>query len=156
MADNSFLGKGMKFPMQINPANGRIVVSSESESVKESVYLILMTAMGERLVRPDFGSTIEEYTFMDVNSASINMMIMTIKRQLTLQEPRIANVDIDVESGRNGVLILNIGYTLAGANTRDNLVFPFYLNALTEEEVNESEQYEASGYDLEPVEEITN
>ena len=39
-----FLGKGMKFPPQINPATGRFVTVDGAQAIKESIYLILMTA----------------------------------------------------------------------------------------------------------------
>ena len=96
MPDNSFLGAGMKFPPQINPATGRFVISSQAESVKESVYLILMTQKSERLVRPGFGSRIMSYTFMDTNLTALNMMIRELEDQILSQEPRIGNVDINV------------------------------------------------------------
>lgn len=151
MPDNSFLGAGMKFPPQINPATGRFAVSSEAQSVKESVYLILMTQQQERLVRPDFGSTITSYTFMDVNVTTLNLMIRSLKNQILSQEPRIENVDINVDStSRLGCLIIGLDYTLRGSNVRDNLVFPFYLNADVEEE-----EYEPEQYSTEQVEEIT-
>ena len=67
MPGDNFLGTGMKFPPQINPATGRFAVSSEEESVKESVYLILMTQKTERFLRPEFGSDLMSYTFMDIN-----------------------------------------------------------------------------------------
>ena len=46
MKTNTFLGRGMKFPPQVNPATGRIVTSEDNISVKESIYLILMTNKG--------------------------------------------------------------------------------------------------------------
>lgn len=151
MPDKSFLGTGMKFPPQINPATGRFAVSSEAESVKESVYLILMTQKSERLVRPYFGSTIMSYTFMDLNLTTLNMMIRTLKEQILSQEPRIGEVNINVDaSSRPGCLIMEIGYTLRDSNVRDNLVFPFYLNATAE-----VEEYEPEEYSPEQVEEIT-
>lgn len=152
MPDNSFLGTGMKFPPQINPATGRFVLSSEEQSVKESVYLILMTQQTERLVRPNFGSTITSYTFMDINVTTLSLMIRTLKNQIMSQEPRIGSVDIDVDStSRPGCLIISIDYTLRDSNVRDNLVFPFYLNAVVEEEEDEPEQYSPQ-----QVEEISN
>ena len=74
MPEKHYLGTGMKFPPQIHPATGRFMVSSEAESVKESVYLILMTQRSERFLRPDFGSDLMSYTFMDLNITSIHMM----------------------------------------------------------------------------------
>ncbi len=145
-----FLGSGMKFPPQINRATGRFVTVSEEESVKESIYLILMTQRGERPLREDFGSNLLNYTFMDMSLTRINMLIRTLKDQIMNQEPRVSDISIrptgDSAAGR---LIFEIEYTVAATNTRDNIVFPFYLNQETESGEEEPENYES-----EPVEEI--
>lgn len=147
MASKQFLGTGMKFPPQINPATGRFVTVSEEESVKESIYLILMTQKTERFLRPEFGSTLMSYTFMDINVTSVNMMIRTITDQILSQEPRVRDVEVTTDAmTRQGCLLVNIGYTIINSNVRDNLVFPFYLNAVIEDEENESEQYEPEQY----------
>lgn len=157
MASETFLGKGMKFPPQINPATGKFEVSSEADNVKESVYIILMTNIGERFLRPNFGSSLQSYTFMDVNITNLSFMIRTLTEQILKQEPRISEVDISVDSvTRKGCLIIDINYTLAKTNDKDNLVFPFYLDTIVEEEANESVQYQNGGYNEEPIEEITN
>ncbi len=150
MAERDFLGSGMKFPPQINKATGRFVTVSAEESVRESVYLILMTAVGERPLRQDFGSNLMSYTFMDMNITQINIMIRSLKDQILNQEPRIEDVSItpDPDSG-DGRVIFNISYTVSATNTRDNIVFPFYLNQETEVREEEPEHYE-----FEPVEEI--
>jgi phage baseplate assembly protein W len=151
--DNSFLGKGMKFPPQINPATGRFVTVSEEESVKQSIYLILMTQVTERPLRPEFGSSILSYTFMDKSIGKLNMVSRTLREQIVSQEPRISDVQVGIDMGeRSGVLIFNIDYTIAATNTRDNLVFPFYLNVTEEEE----EEGEPEIYEPETIEEIGN
>jgi hypothetical protein len=135
MDDKAYLGSGIKFPMQVNKATGRVVMSEREVSVKESVYIILMTQRGERFTRLDFGSRIMSYTFMDTSVTRINMMAREIERTILEQEPRIAQVDVDVEPRLDkGCLIVNIGYILAEGHTRDSVVFPFYLNMETEEE----------------------
>lgn len=144
MPDYDFLGAGMKFPPQVDRATGRFAVSSEVESVKESVYLILMTQKTERFLRPEFGSDLMSYTFMDMNATSINMMIRSITEQILSQEPRVADVMITTDSqSRDGCLLVNIDYVIRSSNVRDNLVFPFYINASAEEEAYEPEEYES-------------
>ena len=135
MADKKdFLGKGIKFPPQINPATGRFVTVSEEESVKQSIYLILMTQRSERPLRPNFGSNIMSYTFMDQNAGTLGMMSRTIKEQISVQEPRVTNVQVSLESGyQRGVLLFNIDYTVISTNSRNNFVFPFYLNVTPDE-----------------------
>ncbi len=150
--DKSFLGKGMKFPPQINPATGRFVTVSEEESVKESIYLILMTQVSERPLRPEFGSNIMSYTFMDQNLSRINMVSRTIRYQIANQETRISDIQVGVEAGaQRGVLLFNISYTVISSNTADNFVFPFYLNVTAEPE----EEGEPEIYEPEQIEEIT-
>ncbi len=154
MAGESFLGAGMKFPPQIDQVTGRFAVSSAEQSVKESIYLILMTQKTERFPRPDFGSNLSSYTFMDLDITSLNMMIHSLTNQILSQEPRVRNVSVTTDSQvRDGCLIVNIDYVVRDSNVRDNLVFPFYLNASAEEENVEQEEqfgpeeYEAGQYE---------
>ena len=130
-----FLGSGMKFPPQINPATGRFEVSQGAVSVKESVYLILMTQKTERWIRPDFGSSLMSYTFMDTSATMLNIMAREIASDLMNQEPRIADVNIRVDAAEKpGCLIIYIDYLIRETNVRDNLVFPFYLDTTWDEE----------------------
>ena len=133
MEDRAYLGKGIKFPLQINKATGRFVMAQEEESVKESIYIILMTQKEERFTRPDFGSRILSYTFMDTSVTRINMMARELEETILEQEPRVSEVDVSVDPQlERGCLIINIKYTIAENNTQDNLVFPFYLYAEAE------------------------
>ncbi|MDR2157586.1 MAG: GPW/gp25 family protein [Clostridiales Family XIII bacterium] len=133
--NKSFLGSGMKFPPQANNATGRFAVSEGAQSVKESVYLILMTAIGERELEPQFGSRLSRYAFMDVNLTNLNIMRHDITDLILAQEPRISDVDVEIDatSGEDR-LIVNIQYRIAQTNAADNFVFPFYLKAMTEED----------------------
>lgn len=138
MEDRAYLGKGIKFPLQINKATGRFVMAQEEESVKESIYIILMTQKEERFTRPDFGSRILSYTFMDTSVTRINMMARELEETILEQEPRVSEVDVSVDLQlERGCLIINIKYTIAENNTQDNLVFPFYLYAEAEGEQDE-------------------
>lgn len=138
MEDRAYLGKGIKFPLQINKATGRFVMAQEEESVKESIYIILMTQKEERFTRPDFGSRILSYTFMDTSVTRNNMMARELEETILEQEPRVSEVDVSVDPQlERGCLIINIKYTIAESNTQDNLVFPFYLYAEAEGEQDE-------------------
>jgi hypothetical protein len=51
-----------------------------------------------------------------------------VRMTILSQEPRISDVDIEVDTeSQEGCLIFLINYTVAGSNTRENLVFPFFL-----------------------------
>lgn len=130
MADHAYLGSGLKFPLQVNKATGRIMMADAEQSVKESVYMILMTQKGERFTRRNFGSRLLSYTFMDTSITRIHMMAREIEQTILSQEPRIFDVDVTVKPELDkGCLIVNIDYTIAANHTKDSLVFPFYINA---------------------------
>lgn len=133
MADRNYLGTGMKFPVQADPGTGRFAMASGVESVRESVYIILMTARGERWMVPGFGSNINSYTFMDTSATMLNLMQNDLRRQILTQEPRISDVEITFDqSGQEGYLLVNVEYTVSARHMRDSLVFPFYLQAVRE------------------------
>lgn len=134
-----FLGTGIKFPPQIDPGTGRFALSSGSQSVKESLYLILMTNRGERWLEPTFGSRLMSYTFMDTSITMLSMFSDDLRNRILSQEPRISDVEVNIDAeSREGCLIISITYTLAATNTQDNMVFPFYLNAVREEAIDET------------------
>ena len=138
MSDRSFLGAGMKFPPQIDPGTGRFAVSAREQSVRESVYLILMTNRGERWLEPGFGSQVTRYTFMDTSPTMMRLMSDELRELLLTQEPRISDVNIEINPEiREGCLLVDIRYTVAASNSRENIVFPFYLSAAREEPVYE-------------------
>ena len=128
------MGTGMKFPPQIDPGTGRFAVSSLEQSVRESVYLILMTSQGERWLEPGFGSQMNSYAFMDTSPTVMRMLSDQLREMILRQEPRISEVEVEVDPRqREGCLVISIRYTVAATNREDNLVFPFYLNVTREE-----------------------
>ena len=135
----SNLGQSMKFPPQVDPATGRFVVSAGRDSVKESLYLILMTSVGERLMNPNFGTKMMSYTFMDTSLTMLNFFTSELKNTILEQESRISNLDISVDAAsKEGALIINIDYYMVDSDFMDNFVFPFYINSEnTEEDVTE-------------------
>ena len=60
--ERDFLGIGWKFPLQVTPA-GRIAQARYEQRIEESVFLILSTARGERVMLPDFGCGMHDLTF---------------------------------------------------------------------------------------------
>jgi len=129
MADDKFLGTGAKFPLQVDPATGRIMTVSGNRTVKEAIYLILMTQVTERLVRPDFGSDIMSYAFMDTTTTMMSILRRDITQTLLSQEPRISDISVETDYRSDmGAVIISINYLVASTNQRDNLVFPFYLD----------------------------
>lgn len=144
--DERFLGTGMKFPPQINPTTGRFTTVSGKESIRESIYLILMTQKRERFMNPEYGSNIMSYTFASTDATLQTVMAAEITSDILRCEPRVEDVQISMDAdSKPGCLFINIDYTIIAEGTKDNMVFPFYLNGETEEE---SETYETMDNDI--------
>ncbi|MBO6137694.1 MAG: GPW/gp25 family protein [Lachnospiraceae bacterium] len=149
MAERNFLGTGLKFPPEIDKATGHFKTVSGEEAVKESIYLILMTQRSERFVRPFFGSDIMSYTFMDTGETMLSIFRRNITQTILEQEPRVSDVAVDTEFvEKQGVVIVSVNYVVSSTNTRDNLVFPFYLN--TGEETQDENGLEPDAQQLGP------
>ena len=72
----TFLGVGWGFPINVHREDqeggnnqGKIQLAAFEESVQQAVWIILGTAKGERVMRPEFGCGIYDLVF-ELNSAS--------------------------------------------------------------------------------------
>ena len=123
-----FLGKGWKFPVRID-SKGAIELSEYEQDIREAIWIILSTAKGERVMRPDFGCGIHDYVFTSVNTANIALIESSVREALTTWEPRIEiqQVNVSTENIDIGQLMISIGYTVRSTNNEFNMVYPFYL-----------------------------
>ena len=127
-----FLGVGWPFPLTDaygNPrlnGDGSLQLSEYEESVRESIWIVLGTSKGERVMRPNFGCGIYDLVF-EVNSASTaGRVAQEVKDALLYFEPRIDVLDVQVEPEGERLLI-SIDYQVRATNNVFNLVYPFYL-----------------------------
>ncbi|MGB7342040.1 MAG: GPW/gp25 family protein [Phototrophicaceae bacterium] len=126
--DNQFLGKGWGFPIALDN-DGTIKVSHYQEAVRQSIWMILGTAPGERVMRPDFGCGIHEMVYGLNTPRTQNDITDEVYRALVLWEPRITVIEVTVAEVPNEInhLTIEIEYVLRADNSRYNLVYPFYL-----------------------------
>jgi uncharacterized protein len=125
----SFLGTGWHFPPTFSEKGKQVQLSSDQEDIEQSIRIILSTIPGERLMRPEFGCGIHRFVFEKQDSAFINGLNHLIDKALLNYEPRV-NFNEAVVADRNdldGILHIEISYTIIITNTRHNMVFPFYL-----------------------------
>lgn len=123
-----YLGVGWKFPLQVTPA-GTIAQARFEQRIEESIYLILSTAKGERVMLPEFGCGIHELVFESNNATTIAVVTQSVREALVAFEPRIDVLDINTETnpGELNLLLIRINYRVRANNARGNLVYPFYI-----------------------------
>jgi len=127
---SSFLGQGWKFPVQVDPVTGRIMMSSGEDDIAEAIRIILMTYRGERVMRPDFGSGLNDFVFGLTDPTTLGVLEEDLRRAITAWEPRVKNVEIEVQSDQVNAekLWIHIKYAVRSTNNLFNLVYPFYIN----------------------------
>ncbi len=126
--DKDFLGKGLRFPVSIN-LNGGVSSSALEENVRQSIFVILGTAPGERLARPQFGCQIHDLMFAPNNDLTAARAEVYCEEAIYKFEPRVAKVKAMARANPDepNRLDIRIEYVIAGKNDKRNLVFPFYL-----------------------------
>jgi phage baseplate assembly protein W len=122
------IGSGLAFPLQVDRRGG-IALARDEQDIDQAIQLILGTAPGERPMRPEFGCGVHDFVFDSIDATTVGRMEDAIREALDRWEPRIQvqTVDFDLSNSDNGVLAIDIGYTVRATNTERNLVYPFYV-----------------------------
>ena len=123
-----FLGQGWRFPMGVD-GRGDLAVSGYDRDIEQAITIILSTARGERIMRPDFGSAIHDFIFAPYNATTAGLLAYHVQEALARWEPRIEVTDVDVQPnpGDSSQIMIDIQYTVKSTNDERNLVYPFYL-----------------------------
>jgi hypothetical protein len=123
-----FIGRGISFPMRVDQT-GSIATSGGPDDIDGAIRMILVTAPGERLMRPQFGCRIWQLMFEPVNANTLGLMAEAVRDALSQWEPRAVVEDVTVEpaDGSENRIDILITYVVKATNDRRNLVYPFYV-----------------------------
>ena len=104
-------------------------MSEHEDNIRESVGIILRTYRGERVMRPEFGTSTPDYAFAPSNHSLKESIAYELGQQLVVLEPRIDEIKVSCEepAGYDGALVVHVSYTVRSTNNRYNHVYPFYL-----------------------------
>ena len=126
-----FLGVGLGFPVDREAdGQGDFCCAKYEDSIRQSIRIILMTAKGERVMRPDFGCGIHDLVFAVNNSMTRGLVVHEVSEALLRWEPRIEVIDVQATAaGDQGEqLLIGIDYRVRSTDSRFNFVYPFYLD----------------------------
>ena len=125
---SEFLGQGWRFPVAVDGRGGLGVVGYDRD-IADAIKIILSTAKGERMMRPDFGSGIHDFVFDPFNATTAGLLAYHVQDALARWEPRIEVTDVNVRRDPDAAshIMINIQYVVRSTNAERNLVYPFYL-----------------------------
>jgi uncharacterized protein len=131
MAQPPFLGTGWRFPI-LPDASGALGYVCGDANVEQSLHILLMTQLGERVMRSDFGTELPRLVFSPGSTQYLRLLENSVKEAVTNWEPRIDLDEVSAEADPNEPykVLVSISYTVRQTNTSTNLVFPYYLGTV--------------------------
>ena len=125
---NPIIGRGWHFPPMLDE-RGMIALTNDYDEIEQSIRIILSTAPGQRVMRPEFGCRIHELVFAPNSNATAGQAIRYVSEALGRWEPRIEvlKVEVEPEAGEPACLAISISYRVNATHSNRSLVYPFYL-----------------------------
>jgi len=132
--NTDFLGTGWGFPPTFDNTTNKVVMTSDEADIQLSLQILLSTRKGERVMLPDYGCNLNEMLFEPMNATFKSYISEMIRTAILYYEARIDlnSLLIDDSQDAEGVIIINISYTVRTTNSRFNFVYPFYKREGTE------------------------
>ena len=132
--EESFLGIGWSFPPEFNKETKSIHMVSAIEDINQSLHILLNTKLGERIMLPNYGSSLSDFVFEGLNMSTRTYIVDRVKMAILYNERRIELDKIDFDQSRilEGKVLMIVHYTVRLTNSRGNMVYPFYINEGTE------------------------
>ncbi len=131
-ADYNFIGAGIGFRPDSGigiDGQGNLGLMQGEQDIAKSIFIILSTAPGERVMRTEFGCGIHDLVFASPGPQTFGLISYYVTQALGRWEPRIevASVDVDTDPKQDGKLLVDISYKIRQTNSDRNLVYPFYI-----------------------------
>lgn len=132
LEEHSFIGKGWSFPPTFDNQAGTILMVSEEGDIAQSLQILLGTRPGERVMQPQFGCNLDIMLFEPITTTLVAFVKDLIQTAVLYYEPRIAmdSININTVYVNDGLILIELEYTILASNSRFNLVYPFYLSEI--------------------------
>lgn len=129
--NKDIIGVGWSFPpsFQRSGESGYLEMTEGLEDIESSLHILLNTAFGERVMRPEYGCDLQRFLFDPVNANMQAYIKKIVEEAILYFEPRIRPEDVSVDTDQisEGKLEITVIYTIKSTNSRSNYVFPFYM-----------------------------
>jgi phage baseplate assembly protein W len=123
-----FIGRGILFPLRVDQS-GSIALGRGADDIDASIRMAIITAPGERVMRPQFGCRIWDLLFEPINANTLGLMTEAVRETVSQWEPRVdlEEVVVEPDPASPARVIIDLRYRVRATNDRRNLVFPFYV-----------------------------
>jgi hypothetical protein len=125
---SDIIGTGWRFPI-LPDARGRLGYVGGEENIEQSLRLLLLTNLRERVMRGGFGTSARENLFAPGSEKVLRLLERSVAAAIRDHEPRIEvrNLRANADARDPTHVNVEIDYEIRATYVRGNLVFPFYL-----------------------------
>lgn len=125
----SFLGTGWSFPPSFDKGVQALKMVSDEQDIAQSLFIILSTTPGERVMNPKFGCNLQAIVFKSLDETTKQEIITMVEDAVLNYEPRVTleEVEVDMKNALDGLVNIILHYRIRTINVRTNIVYPFYL-----------------------------
>ena len=89
--------KDVSMSFKFNPLSGDLIALKNENAIAKAVRNIILTSPGEKFFDPDFGSSVSEIMFENVDDITAVSIEDEIKSCLDNYEPRVEIINVNVE-----------------------------------------------------------
>ncbi|HEY5710411.1 MAG TPA: GPW/gp25 family protein [Allosphingosinicella sp.] len=124
-----FLGRGWRFPPTFSSHSSDVDMVAGEKDIRESLFILLSTAQGERVMVPTYGCDLHRYVFAELTTGAIAEIRDMVATAILRWEPRIDVLDVTAAADPDepGLMRIGVDYRIRRTNVRSNIVFPFYF-----------------------------
>lgn len=121
------IGIGWSFPPHFDYLGGKVLMTTWEVDINGSLEVLFSTRLEERLFRPEYGTSLEDFLFKPMSTATANQMTGIISDAIRKFEPRIwvKNIDVSSSSPAEGKLHVVLQYTIREDLSEDETVHFF-------------------------------
>ena len=102
---------GFSLPFRVDVAGGAIMTVSGMEKIKKNIVHILLTGVGERVMRRDYGGGLRQLVHDPNNDALRAIIQHQIAKSIGEWEPRVLLQDVTVTQ-EQGTLVVRLSYVI--------------------------------------------
>ena len=130
MSANDWYGLGLAFPPLVDPATGTLGTVGDTDVVSQALRVLLRTAPGERLMRPDYGCDLRRYLFAPNDASTHRLIAKEVTRAINLYEDRVrlTGIDVTADDVEPAQVNLVVRYTLRRTGAPGSFTQPIRLD----------------------------
>ncbi|MFK8104757.1 MAG: GPW/gp25 family protein [Saprospiraceae bacterium] len=126
---DEFIGKGWSFPPSFNATTNSVQMVEGEEDIRQSLQILFGTRRGERILEQKYGCDLSLSIFQNITTTEQTVLLRKLRYAIINFESRIVlnDLSLDLTQLIDGILHIQLDFTIDHINSRRNIVFPFFI-----------------------------